>query len=64
MTKVHRSSTPAYVRDGIGVFAFKKHPTKINPRVSKHAVQYLTRKNQDLNGIRSLKPLLKATNVT
>lgn len=41
-----------------------KNPTKINPRVSKHAVQYLTRKSCDLNRICSLKLLLKATNMT
>lgn len=62
--KVHRSSTPAYVRDRTGVFAFKKTHQNKNPRVSKHAVQYLTRKSCDLNRICSLKLLLKATNMT
>lgn len=62
--KVHRSSTPAYVRDRTGVFAFKNTHQNKNPRVSKHAVQYLTRKSCDLNRICSLKLLLKATNMT
>lgn len=63
MTKVHRSSTPVYIRDRMGVFAFKKKK-KINNRVSKHAAQYLTGKSWDRNRICSLKLLLKATNMT